>query len=100
RYWVLSGSPRIGNGATPSEFVTTTLPTWANGAVYGNGRCCRTMLRLARSVPVRVAVTVVAAPNGTGFGVANSDRPRGCVGVLNALSPRGVVPATLTATIR
>src|SRR5215471_18981800 len=97
---VLTPNDRIGNDAMPWALVTTALPACANGAVYGNIRACRMIVRLALSVPVSVAVTVVDEPASTGLGLASSDRPSGCLGVVNAASAPSVVPAALTATSR
>ena len=100
RYCVVSGTESRAKENAPCALVSWTLPTFVNLPVNGNGFCCRRIGRPALPVPESVPASVEGAPKATGFGVAASASPSGCLGVVNVRSPPTVVPTLLRATRR
>ncbi len=69
--------------------------------MYGHELDCRTTLRPALPVPESVPLSSVAEfLAGTGFGVAASETPSGCLRVVNERRLPSAVPELLWATTR
>ena len=101
RNWVLTPTDSSGNEKPPVALVTCWLAAFWKPRVYGHELDCRTTLRPALPVPVSVPASVRRRVGGlTGFGVAASETPSGCLRVVNERRLPSAVPELLWATIR
>jgi hypothetical protein len=101
RNCMFTATDSSGNEKCPLASVTCSLVTFWKPAVYGHQLACRTTLRPALPVPLRVPDSVVPESAAlTGFGLAASVTPSGCLRVLNERRLPSVVPELLRATIR
>ena len=100
RYSVFCCSAVTANENAPPGPTTSALPTWLNGAVYGNGVASSTTWRPAAAVPVKLPLIVAAPPTRAGFGPTVATSESGTLVVVKAASCPAAVPPLLSTTRR